>query len=80
HRVSAQNLLETLPNIHTSAQEGLSSAKQEIRVTAIEWLARLKNPESLPALNALLKKEKREVVRASLLTALEQLGEDISSY
>lgn len=80
HRISAQKLLETLPNIHLSAQEGLTSSKQEIRVTAIEWLARLNNPESLPALNALLKKEKREVVRASLLTALEQLGEDISSY
>ncbi|WP_109420386.1 DUF4132 domain-containing protein [Proteus terrae] len=80
HRVSAQKLLETLPNIHLSAQEGLTSSKQEIRVTAIEWLARLNNPDSLPALNALLKKEKREVVRASLLTALEQLGEDISSY
>nr|WP_306423601.1 DUF4132 domain-containing protein [Proteus terrae] len=80
HRVSAQKLLETLPNIHLSAQEGLTSSKQEIRVTAIEWLARLNKPDSLPALNALLKKEKREVVRASLLTALEQLGEDISSY
>ncbi|MEQ4925198.1 DUF4132 domain-containing protein [Proteus hauseri] len=80
HRVSAQKLLETLPNIHLSAQEGLSSSKQEIRVTAIEWLARLNNPDSLPALNALLKKEKREIVRASLLTALEQLGVDISSY
>ncbi|WP_342178042.1 hypothetical protein, partial [Proteus mirabilis] len=48
--------------------------------TAFVWLARLNNPYSLPALNDLLKIEKREVVRASLLTALEQLGEDISSY
>ena len=80
HRLSAQKLLETLPNIHESAQEGLLSAKQEIRVTATEWLARLKNPESLPHLYTLLKKEKREIVRAALLTALENMGEDISSY
>ncbi|WP_265694063.1 DUF4132 domain-containing protein [Providencia rustigianii] len=80
HRLSAQKLLETLPNIHVSAAEGLESGKQEIRVTAIEWLARLKHPDSLKPLYALLKKEKREVVRAALLTALEQLGEDISSY
>ncbi|MEQ5110430.1 DUF4132 domain-containing protein [Providencia vermicola] len=80
HRLSAQKLLETLPNIHVNAAEGLDSGKQEIRVTAIEWLARLKHPDSLKPLYALLKKEKREIVRAALLTALEQFGEDISSY
>ncbi|HGN1705126.1 TPA: DUF4132 domain-containing protein [Providencia rettgeri] len=80
HRLSAQKLLETLPNIHLNAAEGLDSGKQEIRVTVIEWLARLKKPDSLKPLYALLKKEKREVVRAALLTALEQFGEDISSY
>nr|WP_314265027.1 DUF4132 domain-containing protein [uncultured Moellerella sp.] len=80
YRLAAQQLLERLPNIHQSAHEGLLSAKQEIRVTATEWLARLKNPESLPHLYTLLKKEKREIVRAALLTALEQLGEDISGY
>lgn len=80
HRLSAQKLLETLPNIHINAAEGLDSGKQEIRVTAIEWLARLKHPDSLKPLYALLKKEKREIVRAALLTALEQFGEDISSY
>ncbi|WP_275076263.1 DUF4132 domain-containing protein [Providencia rettgeri] len=79
-RLSAQQLLETLPNIHINAAEGLDSGKQEIRVTAIEWLARLKHPDSLKPLYALLKKEKREIVRAALLTALEQFGEDISSY
>ena len=80
HRLSAQKLLETLPNIHVNAAEGLDSGKQEIRVTAIEWLARLKHPDSLKPLYALLKKEKREIVRAALLTALEQFGEDISGY
>lgn len=80
HRLNAQTLLETLPNIHLNAAEGLDSGKQEIRVTAIEWLARLKHPDSLKPLYDLLKKEKREVVRAALLTALEQFDEDISSY
>ncbi|EKT62984.1 DUF4132 domain-containing protein [Providencia burhodogranariea] len=79
-RRRAQQLLETLPNIHLNAAEGLDAGKQEIRVTAIEWLARLKHPDSLPLLYALLKKEKREVVRAALLTAIEQFGENISSY
>ncbi|MBD2801054.1 DUF4132 domain-containing protein [Xenorhabdus sp. M] len=80
HRVSAQNLLESLSNIHESAQEALSSTKQDIRITAIEWLVRLKKSASLPHLYALLKKEKQETVRAALLTALEQYGEDIAEY
>ncbi|MBA0165593.1 DUF4132 domain-containing protein [Pectobacterium versatile] len=79
-RVSAQKLLEKLPNVHVNAQESLHSAKQEIRITTIEWLARIKHKDSIAPLYALLKKEKRETVRAALLAALEQFGEDISSY
>ncbi|GKW11572.1 hypothetical protein PEC301899_18540 [Pectobacterium carotovorum subsp. carotovorum] len=79
-RVSAQKLLERLPNVHVNAQESLHSAKQEIRITTIEWLARIKNKDSIAPLYALLKKEKRETVRAALLAALEQFGEDISPY
>ncbi|AHG20913.1 HEAT repeat protein [Chania multitudinisentens RB-25] len=80
HRISAQKLLESLPNIHESAQEALTSSKQEIRITAIDWLMRLKHADSVAHLYTLLKKEKREVVRAALLTALEAFGEDISDY
>ncbi|POD99540.1 DUF4132 domain-containing protein [Pectobacterium odoriferum] len=79
-RISAQQLLEKLPNVHVNAQESLHSAKQEIRITTIEWLARIKNKDSIAPLYALLKKEKRETVRAALLAALEKFGEDISSY
>lgn len=79
-RISAQQLLEKLPNVHVNAQESLHSAKQEIRITTIEWLARIKHKDSIAPLYALLKKEKRETVRAALLAALEQFGEDISSY
>ncbi|MCC8365619.1 DUF4132 domain-containing protein [Xenorhabdus sp. PB61.4] len=80
HRVSAQQLLERITNIHETVQEGLKSTKQEIRITTIEWLTRIKNPASIPHLYALLKKEKREIVCAALLTALEEFGEDISGY
>ncbi|WP_224556250.1 DUF4132 domain-containing protein [Pectobacterium versatile] len=79
-RISAQQLLEKLPNVHVNAQESLHSAKQEIRITTIEWLARIKHKDSIAPLYTLLKKEKRETVRAALLAALEQFGEDISSY
>lgn len=79
-RVTAQRLLEELPNVHVNVQESLHSTKQEIRITTIEWLARIRNKDSIAPLYALLKKEKRETVRAALLAALEQFGEDISPY
>lgn len=79
-RPMAQAILEPIPDIHLRAEEALTSAKQEIRTTAAEWLARLKQSSSCKALNVALKKEKRETVRAALLTSLEALGEDISAY
>lgn len=85
-RHDAQELLSSLPNIHERAIEALANGKQAIRVTAVEWLARLNGRDDshkklvLKALYDLLKKEKKEVVIASILTALEGLGEDISKY
>jgi len=79
-RYEAQETLQHLPDIHQRAIEALDSGKQDIRITAIEWLARLQNQDAVKPLNALLKKEKKEIVRAALLTALEKLGQDISAY
>lgn len=80
-RVDSQNLLaQHVDNIHERAIEALQHSKQEIRVTAIEWLARLQHQDAIKPLYALLKKEKKEIVIASILTALEQLGEDIQPY
>ncbi|KAF1072120.1 MAG: hypothetical protein GAK45_00298 [Pseudomonas citronellolis] len=80
HRAEAQRLLEALPDIADRAVEALGSSKQEIRTLAAEWLQRLNQPHSLPALRSALAAEKRETVRAALLTSLESLGEDISAY
>lgn len=79
-RLDAQHALERINEIHLRAIEALDSGKQEIRITAIEWLARLQVQDAVKPLNDLLKKEKKEIVRAALLTALEQLGQDISAY
>lgn len=80
NRYEAQRLLETLPDIADRAVEALASSKQDIRTLAAEWLQRLGQPQSIPALKTTLAKEKRETVRAALLTALESLGEDISAH
>ena len=79
-RYAAQNALKRIPNIHNQVEQALSSAKQEVRIVAANWLAELGQTSSIKALNAALKKEKRETVQAAILVALEKIGEDISQH
>lgn len=59
-RFDAQEVLKKLPDIHLRAIEALENGKQEIRITAVEWLARLQHPSAVTALYDLLKKEKKK--------------------
>ena len=79
-RYAAQNALKRIPNIHNQVEQALSSTKQEVRIIAANWLAELGQTSSIKALNAALKKEKRETVQAAILIALEKIGEDISQH
>ena len=79
-RYAAQDALKLLPNIHNQVEQALSSPKQEVRIVAANWLAELGKKSSIKALNAALKKEKRETVQAAILVALEKMGEDISQH
>jgi len=63
-----------------SVVESLSSRKFEERAEAALWLVDLKADESIPALHAAMKKEKHDVAKGALLTALERLGESIDQY
>ncbi|OCG08643.1 DUF4132 domain-containing protein [Gilliamella apicola] len=79
-RHAAQNALKLVPNIHVQIEQALSSSKQEVRITAANWLAELGQKSSIKVLNTALKNEKRETVQAAILIALEKFGEDISQY
>ncbi|WP_279085301.1 DUF4132 domain-containing protein, partial [Gilliamella apis] len=79
-RHAAQNALKRIPNIHSQIEQALSSTKQEVRIIAANWLAELGQTSSIKALNAALKKEKRETVQAAILVALQKIGEDISQH
>lgn len=78
HRAAAQRALSALPDIGARVAESLSHGQSEVRVEAAAWLGRLGDPASVPVLRRALASEKRETVRAALLTALEALGDDIS--
>ena len=79
-RYAAQDALKRIPNIHNQVEQVLSFPKQEMRVVAANWLAELKQKSSIKALNAALRKEKRETAQTAILVALEKVGEDISQY
>jgi hypothetical protein len=77
-RQAAQRVLGKLPDIGKRVVEALQSSKQELRIEAARWLARMNYRAAVPALYAALDKEARETVSAELMTALERLGEDMA--
>lgn len=79
-RYQAQDVLNKLPDIHLRVEDMLLSTKQEFRIFAAQWLAKLGQKSSCEFLTEALRKEKREIVQAALLMALETLGDDISGY
>lgn len=78
YRPAAQKVLAALPDIGSRVIESLSHSKSEVRIEAANWLAELQHKPAIAVLNKALDKESRETVRAAFLTALEDLGDDIS--
>jgi hypothetical protein len=78
YRARAQALLERVPGIAHKVCAALKSNSQNARANAARWLARLGKKSVIGELKAALANESREAVRATLLGALEALGEDIS--
>ena len=78
-RSIAQRALSGHPTARPLAEQALGDSRGEVRAAAASWLGALADPAAVPALRAALAKEKREVVRAGLLSALEALGDDISA-
>ena len=77
-RAPAQKLLSRLPDIGLQVAEALTSARQESRIAAAEWLGAMQYHQAVPALRRAWQQEKRETARAALLAALESMGEHIA--
>jgi hypothetical protein len=80
HRQDAQQLAMRFADIRELIVAQLTSSKQEKRLIATHWLVRIQMREAIPDILKQLKKEKSEVVRGALLSALEKLGENIQSF
>lgn len=77
-RDAARALLKDAPGIDGAIALQLADGKQDTRALAAEWLASRDAKEELPAIRAALKKEKSDVARAAMITALQKLGDDVS--
>lgn len=79
-RRPAQDALASVPRIGSRAAAGLEDGRSETRLVAAQWLTRLADPATLPALQAAWAKERQDVVRGALLDALLALGERAETY
>lgn len=78
--VPAQDALAGTPGVAARAAAGLLDGKADTRLAAAQWLTRLADPTTLPALQTAWARERQDVVRGALLDALLTLGEDAATY
>lgn len=80
HRRAAQRLLEQHAAAVPLAVHSLSAGNGDVRAAAATWLGQIGDPAGIEPLRALVAKEKRENVRATALSAVALLGEDVSTF
>ncbi|MGO9486861.1 MAG: DUF4132 domain-containing protein [Rhodomicrobium sp.] len=78
-RKEARALLANAPHVEERLVGLLNDARQAVRAGAAEWLSVRKDPSAAEAIGRQLKKEKSDVSRAAMLTALQRLGVDLSN-
>ncbi|MGI9333390.1 MAG: DUF4132 domain-containing protein, partial [Gammaproteobacteria bacterium] len=79
-RVPARKLLAGAPQLDEGIATLLEEGRQQTRASAADWLAERGARSQVPAIVDVLEREKAEVARAAMLSALDRLGEDISGY
>ncbi|MEE4450757.1 DUF4132 domain-containing protein [Novosphingobium resinovorum] len=78
-REKARGLLQDAPGIDGAIAAQLQDGRQEVRALAAEWLADRRAAAEAGAIRAALKKERSDLARAAMITALERMGEDVSA-
>lgn len=76
----ARYLLRDTPGIGGSIALQLEDGRQDTRALAADWLARRGDRDQAPAIRKALKKDKSDIARAAMISALERMGEDVSEY
>jgi hypothetical protein len=79
-RQAARALLHETPGLGDAIALQLQDGRQQTRALAADWLAARGEREQAPAIRKALAKERSDLARAAMITALERLGEDVSEY
>ncbi|MEG3152194.1 DUF4132 domain-containing protein [Sphingomonas sp. ZT3P38] len=79
-RGPARQLLRAAPGIDDAIAGLLDDGRQDVRAGAAEWLAQRDARDKVATLRRVLKKERSELARAAMITALERLGDDVSDF
>lgn len=79
-KAEARKLLAEVPRVYDRLIALLDDSRQAIRAGAAEWIGQRGDTPAIPALKKRLKKEKSEVAKAAILTALQHLGEPLDAY
>ena len=80
NRPLAQAVLRSHPRVRELAEQALGEGRAQVRASAAAWVGSLGRGASVPALQAAVRKEKKDVVRAALLAALGECGGDLSEF
>ncbi|KPJ57823.1 MAG: hypothetical protein AMS16_00690 [Planctomycetes bacterium DG_58] len=79
-RLAAQRCLEKVRGCEARVIQALEAGQQDIRATAASWLGDLKATQAVPALKTTIAKEKSEVAKAAMMSALEAMGVPVDEF
>lgn len=79
-RTPARALLGSTPGLGEAIARQLEDGRQEVRAQAADWLAQRGERGEVAAIRRALAKDKSDLARAAMISALERLGEDVSEF
>lgn len=79
-RLAAQDALANHPGKEARILGALTDGKSETRAIAAQWLARLGHEPAIPDLEKAFAREKHDVAKSAILSALQTLGRPVENY
>ncbi len=79
-RPAAQKALHTVQDKCTKIIASLQDGKQGVRQAAAEWLGKLGDKGAIEALKKAFKSEKNELVKGTIMLALDNLGANVDEF
>ncbi|MEP2260848.1 MAG: DUF4132 domain-containing protein, partial [Paracoccaceae bacterium] len=79
-RSEARALLKGVPQVDERLVTLLDDSRQAVRASTADWMGTRGNTSAVAPLKKRLKKEKSELAKAAILTALQALGEPLDAF